>query len=231
VAVDLQTLRKSHTGRRCFFLGNGPSLNKLDLSLLEGEQVWAANRAYLLFEGVSWRPAFYVIKDPNVIENSIDAIRNLMRSLPNTVFFYPDWFRSAGSITDSANVCWYREVDRVDTNYPEFSVNADEGIVRSSTVAIVAMQLAIWMGFEPVILIGCDMTYQASSQSEHADPDHFDPRYLDGGRSWQVPDVAGMLAHMAAAKRACDAYGVTILNATAGGRLEAFPRVSYASIF
>lgn len=237
MAVDLQTLGQSHAGRRCFFLGNGPSLNDQDLSLLAHETVWAANRAYLLFNRVSWRPSFYVIKDPKVIEHSADVINSLMQSLPRTIFFYPDWVLDAGRIEQKHNVLLYRELDRTETRHPQFSFNPDEGVVRSSTVATVVLQLAVWMGFDPIILIGCDMSYQAAAfigqrefrVTDGNDLDHFDPRYLDGG-SWQVPDVDEMLAHLAAAQEACDAHGITVLNATAGGQLEVFPRVSYLTV-
>jgi hypothetical protein len=238
MTVDLHTLAKTQAGRRCFFLGNGPSLNRQDLSLLSSETVWAANRAYLLFDRISWRPSFYVIKDPKVIENSADVMNPLMRSLPETIFFYPDWVQDVAKIEKNHNVCFYKEVDRTETSHSQFSFNADEGVVSSSTVATIVLQLAVWMGFDLIILIGCDMSYQATGfvgqtefrATEGSDPDHFDPRYLDGGR-WQVPDVDRMLAHLAAAREACDAYGVTVLNATAGGQLEVFPRINYLTVF
>ena len=84
------------------------------------------------------------------------------------------------------------------------------------------------MGFDPIILIGCDMSYGLPRVG--ADSDHFDPRYLDGGRSWEVPDVASMQAQLAAAWQACDAHGIRILNASAGGSLEVFPRVRYQDL-
>ncbi len=224
MAVDLHSLRDSCAGQKCFFLGTGPSLNQLDLSLLKDEVVWTANRAFLLFDRVSWRPSFYAVKDPNVIRNSADALNALALSLPATVFFYPDWVPATGLITGMDNVCWFHEVARVETEYPAFSLSPDQGVVHSSTVTTTVLQLAIWMGFNPIILIGCDMSYHGTES------DHFDRRYLDGGKSWEVPDVAPMLAELAEARRACDARGVTILNATAGGNLEAFSRVSYLDV-
>jgi len=235
--VDVHTLSRNHAGKRCFFLGTGPSLHCLDLSLLSAEIVWAANRAYLLFDRVSWRPSFYVIKDPRIVENSSDMIDLLMRRLPNTIFFFPDYIQD-GRIASAPNACQYRELERTDNEYATFSFDVGQGVVRSHTVATVVLQLAVWMGFNPIILIGCDMSYQAEalrgqaefSVTDGTDVDHFDSRYLDGG-SWEVPDVEGMLSDLAMARQACDAHGVTILNATAGGNLEIFPRLSYTEFF
>jgi hypothetical protein len=224
VSIDLHGLHNTHRGQRCFFLGNGPSLNKLDLSLLERELVWASNRAYLLFDRISWRPSFYVLKDPDVIKRSADALNSLALELPATVFFYPEWVIGTGVIKERDNICWFREVPGTETDYPSCSLNADNGIVHSSTVATMALQLAVWMGFNPIILIGCDMSYVGT------EADHFDPRYLDGSQHWILPDVDKMIAELKEAKRAADAQGITILNATAGGNLEAFSRVSYIDI-
>jgi hypothetical protein len=104
--------------------------------------------------------------------------------------------------------------------------------------------LAVYLGFNPIYLVGCDTAYVAAERAveagicpevvarrEGADPDHFDPNYLRGGDAWRVPDVAGMVADYHAARRACDAIGVTVYNATVGGRLEEFPRVSYERVF
>ena len=41
-------LHNVHRGQRCFIVGNGPSLNQTDLSLLRGEYTFTTNRAYLI---------------------------------------------------------------------------------------------------------------------------------------------------------------------------------------
>jgi len=238
VSIDFQTLHQSNRGSRCFFLGNGPSLKAIDLRLLESEQVWVANRAYLLFDRIRWRPSFYVVRDPYVIENSLDQMRSLVISLPGTIFFFPDCVRESGLMADQRNVCWYRELEKTTTDHPRFSFDADVGVVRSSTVAVTVLQLAVWMRFDPIILLGCDMSYEARKSGgeetfqpvQGADSDHFDRSYLDGGARWQVPDVAAMFADFEAARQACDSRGVTVFNATDGGKLEVFPRIRFVDI-
>ena len=45
----LEVYRDLHRGKRCFVIGNGPSLKQTDLSLLKNEFTFGLNRIYLLF--------------------------------------------------------------------------------------------------------------------------------------------------------------------------------------
>lgn len=49
------------TGKRCFLIGNGPSLRAEDLTRLHeaGEITFAFNRIYNIFDQTPWRPSFY----------------------------------------------------------------------------------------------------------------------------------------------------------------------------
>ena len=58
-------------------MGNGPSLNKMDLSLFKSEYVWASNRAYLLFDRIKWRPSYYVAVDKRVIPDNYEEINSI----------------------------------------------------------------------------------------------------------------------------------------------------------
>src|SRR5271157_2832817 len=46
----LLSLYNLHLGERAFIIGNGPSLNKCDLSLLKNETTFAVNNIYLNYE-------------------------------------------------------------------------------------------------------------------------------------------------------------------------------------
>ncbi len=48
-AMRLRKFRSIHKGEDCFILGNGPSLNKIDLSLLKNYHIFGLNKIYLLF--------------------------------------------------------------------------------------------------------------------------------------------------------------------------------------
>jgi len=63
------------------------------------------------------------------------------------------------------------------------------------------------------------------------DPSHFDPRYFGAGYRWHDPQVERMEEGYRVAKEFYESRGLEICNATAGGHLEVFPRVSFDSLF
>ncbi len=246
VYQGLRSLKGRYSKERCFIMGSGPSLNQMDLGLLRQEHVWAVNKCYFLFDRITWRPSFYVAIDKRVVRDIAREIYHLTRNLSDTTFFFPLEFREQWVLRSGANVYWYREVPLDETNLPDgmFTRDASEWVSSARTVAIAALQLAVYLGFNPIYLIGCDTSYLVSSSvrterddpdkfvsTEDDDPDHFDPRYFGKGSKWHKPHVGRMLFHYEQARRVCDTLGVNVYNATVGGNLEVFPRVDFAELF
>ncbi len=104
----------------------------------------------------------------------------------------------------------------------------------------VCLQLAYYMGFAQIYLIGFDHSYQMPTDaridgsailSQSSDPNHFNSDYFGKGYRWHDPMVERMEQ---AFRRARDVYQASqrrILNATVGGKLEVFEKVDYYSLF
>lgn len=221
-------------GGRAVILCNGPSLTQTPLHLLAGEQVWALNRAYLLLDRIDWQPSFYVVTDPLVLANSIEPLAACIRALPRTQFFFPQEEHSQFAAIDGDNVCWFPFSDSA-TSFADG--HAHFGVVRSATVAVVAMQLAALLGFSKLILVGCDMNYDrtiAGAKSAtgtftyksdgFADADHFHPDYLDPNVAWTVPQTESMFRDFERLGSQFARTGITVVNTTIGGRLDCYPR-------
>jgi len=61
----LSTFGGVHKGKRCFVLGNGPSLKQTDLSRLNGEFTICTNRIYLMLDQLGFTPSYYVVAKPS----------------------------------------------------------------------------------------------------------------------------------------------------------------------
>lgn len=241
----LKQLRGAYHGERCFIMGNGPSLNKMDLRLFRNESVWGSNRCYLLFDRIEWRPLFYVAVDIRVVPDNADEINSLSAKVPDSNFFYPVEFRRNGILKSRKNVYWYHEVPFHEDNLPYsmFSTDPSNFVYTVRSVTIAMLQLAVYLGFNPIYLIGCDTSYTipANVQIENgdtnllistaSDPNHFDPSYFGTGKKWHDPHVDRMIFHYEQAKKVCDERGVQVLNATVGGDLDVFPRTNYLELF
>ena len=106
------------------------------------------------------------------------------------------------------------------------------------------MQLAFYLGFPEIYLVGVDASYEIPKTVERDDhygvavldmpgddPNHFHPDYFGKGYRWHDPQVDKMVAAYGEARRVTEARGVRIRNATIGGKLEVFERVDYESLF
>ena len=240
----LQSLRDIYRGRRCFIMGNGPSLNEMNLRAFEGEYVWASNRAYLLFDRIPWRPAFWVAVDRRVVPDIAAELMAVQESLPRTLFFYPDAFRLTGTLRSLPNTYWFRErhdPDRVPRGV--FSLDVPDYVASVKTVTITAIQLAVHLGFNPIYLFGCDTTYRLptstkleNSNAEHListtddDPNHFDRTYFGAGRRWHNPHPDRMITHYQHVDEIAKSEGIEIVNLTLGGALDVFPRGDYLDV-
>ncbi len=245
MAERLRRLRGRYAGRRCVIQGNGPSLNEMDLEVFADELVWGSNRAYLLYDRISWRHAFYTGVDTRVIPDIAPELMDWTGRLPKTQFFFPYRFRSDGVLAPRPNIAWYPEVRPRENplDGPMFSRSCSLWVSSVNTVTLAALQLAAHMGFSPIYLIGCDTSYTVPDSvrverddprklvSTEDDPNHFDASYFGAGRKWHDPQVHRMIENYQVAKRVCDRLGVKVYNATVGGQLEVFPRVDYLSVF
>lgn len=236
----LRALREQYRDhKRCFLIGNGPSLNQTDLSALRNEVTFAVNGFFLKGQDLDWSPTFYVVEDHLVAEDRAHALKQLS----GTTKFFPAYL---GYVFEpSEDTIFYNHRPR--KSYPhgfDFSLNADEITYTGCTVTFSLMQLAAYLGFREIYLIGVDASYQipqdALSAKDYSvgvldmqsdDPNHFNPDYFGKGYRWHDPQVDKMVEAYAEAKRTLEGTGQCIYNATVGGQLEVFERRDYHRLF
>jgi GT2 family glycosyltransferase/glycosyltransferase involved in cell wall biosynthesis len=222
----LAAYKDRHLGQRCVIIGNGPSLNKMDLSFLKHEITFGMNRIFLLFEKWDFRPTYYASVNPLVLEQSAEEILKI--SAPKFLSdkgipFFPN---------PPEDVIFIRSLPKW-----FFSCDPREGLCEGWTVTFFAMQLAYFMGFSEVILIGVDHHFTTQGDpnkeviSQGDDPNHFHPDYFGKGIRWHLPDLERSEGSYRMAKEAFEKDGRKILDATVGGKLTIFTKVDYLQLF
>ncbi|CAM3386582.1 6-hydroxymethylpterin diphosphokinase MptE-like protein [Legionella longbeachae] len=237
---ELEVFYNAYKGERCFILGNGPSLNKHDLSLLEKEYTFGVNSLFYKTRESGFKPYFYVVEDTSVMKENINEIKNydvpfkffptnyknLHPKLPNTFFF-------------RMNRGFY---EKASPNYvvPRFSTDASNILYCGQSVTYINLQLAYFMGFTEVYLIGMDFDYIIPSShtrtgdvllSDTDDPNHFHKDYFGKGKTWKDPKLERVAINYKMAKLVYESVGRKIYNATIGGKLEIFERIDYDKLF
>jgi hypothetical protein len=246
MTVNMGGLKGAYAGQRCVLMGNGPSLNRMDLDLFKNEQVWGSNKCYLLFDRIQWRPNFYVAVDSRVVPDIRLEINQLIETMPKSRFFFPVKYREWGILRSGPAVYWYRESSDVESIEPEnrFTRDASAWVSNVNTVTVAALQLAAYLGFNPIYLIGCDTSYIVPDTVQHEggksfrlvstaddDPNHFASNYFGAGSKWHPPRPENMIQNYEQAKVICDQLGIQVFDATVGGKLDVFPKVDYSTVF
>ena len=225
----LKNLRNSHLGERCFIIGNGPSLKPEDLDMLKDEFCFAANRIDRIYDSTQWRPTFYCTQDLTIIQNYRDIITQLQA--PYKLMVYSG-SRKTGYIGKAMYTPFSGPY-----NYPEppiFSEDISESIGEGYTVTYTAMQVAAYMGFKELVLLGVDhnfpmdMTPDGKVIVNKDAKEHF---YGSNEIRNHYPMLYKVDLTFETAKAYAQQHGIQILNATRGGKLEIFERVELESLF
>ncbi len=233
----LKTLKDIHSGERCFILGNGPSLSAEDCNRLTGEKTFASNRIYKIFDKTAWRPTYYVSVDENVLSEIGSELENYDLGHMFITTLYKGRFH--GSIDQVTRIFSKRldfDVDQKDWNDCTAYISQDisDHICGGGTVTFCSIQIAIYMGFKEIYLLGVDNSYNVwINKNGQIEQNKNVINYFDGKQypfvRLPVPETLNF--SYSSARRYCDTHGIKIYNATRGGKLEAFERVEFDSLF
>lgn len=229
-------LKDKYKGKRCFLVGNGPSLRAEDLSLLKenNEITFGFNRIYNIFEDTAWRPTFYISQDEKMLAGCVDVVSNMQ--LENK--FIPiqmDWYFNL-KVSGAVN---FNIVSQVSENPSEFlfSDDASKCLYNSGTGMYTAVQLAAYMGFKEIYFIGVDHHFHTSINNkgeivvDNTVKDYFTDKYNEDKDNLFIPNTEKSTLTYIAMKKHCDMRNISVYNATRGGKLEVFKRVNFDELF
>lgn len=211
-----------HKGETCTIIGNGPSLLDVPFGFLNKYPTFGTNRIYLL-DG--FEPCYYVAVNPLVIAQFIHEITEKMAG---SVKFIAERF--AASVPNAVPV---RSIG------PEsFCFDPRSGLYEGWTVTYVCLQLAYFMGFKTVYLVGVDHRYNTGDipggvklDGSGSDANHFDAGYFGTGTSWHSPDLTRSARAYELARKVFKADERRIVNLTAGSALEVFEKQTLEDIY
>ena len=237
---ELRFFYNRFKGKRCFIIGNGPSLNKHNLSFLKNEYSFGVNSFYYKTRETGFCPTFYVVEDSSVLNENIEEIRAFEAPFK----FFPTIYKklhpkAPGTYFFRLNRGFY---EKGSPNYavPRFSMDISDRAFCGQSVTYINLQLAYYMGFAEVYLIGMDFSYQIPDShqrtgdvllSDTDDPNHFHKDYFGKGKTWKDPKLDRVLMNYKMAKLVYECAGRKIYNATVGGHLEEFERINYEGLF
>lgn len=216
----MKQYKNKYIGKKCFIIGNGPSLKISDLERLNNEITFACNRIYVLFDKTNWRPTFYLCQDPTLVRSCRDEIKRIDKSIikfikptgqrkydiDGAIYFDNDYEYSFKRIT------------------PPFSDNIENTVYDGLSITYTALQIAAYMGFSRIYLLGVDCNY--SKDNKFIDKNSYpDARMYDPKKVGMPPDMEYTFRAYEVANEYANNHCFKIYNATRGGMLEVFQRI------
>lgn len=219
----IKDFKNKHIGDRCFIIATGPSLTIADLEKLRGEITIGMNSISKIGEKTDWRPTYYGIQDMAVCKRLKKYIEQLDDKI--TIFISDDLHKKQKILKRNiVEMPIYGKDHLINPNADniEFSNDCYDVIYDGYTITYSLLQLAVYMGFKEIYLIGADCSYAKQG------PQHF----IETGVVDPNAHIAGerMLRAYSVAKEYADQNGIKIYNATRGGYLEVFERISMDDI-
>lgn len=224
---QLKQFKNIHEGERCFIVATGPSLKMEDLDILHqyGEKTISMNRGYLAFEKTDWRPEYYMVSDWRSIKENGEEIKRLPIKNKFIADTYMEFWR--GDVPEGIYRFHAHHVDISGEKVP-FSYELVYGVYNKGTVTYNCIQLAVYLGFTEIYLLGVDFDFHGDYNSKS---NHFIDTYYNENSETSYFWDKESLASYEAAKEYADAHGIHIYNATRGGKLEVFERVDFDTLF
>ena len=223
---NLKSFNNIHNGERCFIIANGPSLKYIDFSLLKNEFTIGMNRIYLMKEQNGFTPNYLACIDE---KSQINQFHEEFNKLEIPCFFN---FKLRNKFSKSLNQNFV---------LGKFSQSFAKGISKAygngKSVTYTAIQLAFYMGFKEVYIIGKDHSYNTVQKagtgikSDGNEDNHFIKGYYKKGQNWDAPDLTGEELAYKIARGKFEKNNRKIFDATVDGKLQVFDKIDFFSLF
>lgn len=219
----LKDFENKYNGERCFIIATGPSLTIDDLEKLKDEYTFGVNSIIKLFDETDFRPDFYGIQDRDVY----GAMQDVIKSTKFKTAFCADIIEKYYNVPSNFIPFPYNGEYHLYNGKPnkynaKFSDNAYEIVYDGYSITYSLIEIAVYMGFKEIYLLGCDCSYPKGSKSHVVESGFVDKN--------AASNPIRMRVGYKCAKDYTDSHGIKIYNATRGGELETFERVDLDEI-
>lgn len=210
----MKRFKDIHQGQRAFVIGNGPSINDMNLTLLRDEVTIGCNRIYKNNKII---PGYYCIEDRKLasrIKKEINAWgRDVIKFIASDIARFLKVHRNVISVPFVRG----RKLKGV----YKFSDDCSKVVYWGSSVTFMMLQIAYYFGCNPIYLIGMDGIRKDK-------PKHFYPqdKVKNNPPRYHISDVA-----MRVAVEFFREHNITVLDATPDPVRPFFPPTTYKELF
>ncbi len=233
-----------HSGKRCFIIGNGPSLADQDIVRLKDEITIVVSSFYRHPEARTIHPKYWVLADPSFWAKPdkyfMPTLNAAMDKNVHVKLFVPsggaDFFLNinTGPLID-LHFFHYDPSKSIDSQ-----IDFSSGIPPfGQNVVAICLMLAFYLGCNPIYFIGCDHDFMIVTEEQYKKLEikHFyeNPAEYKEQLSMKWDQFCAAKNRMNfeydQLRKYASLWGFNVYNATAGGYFDTFPHIGYESLF
>jgi|GEM_PF-501679 hypothetical protein len=242
-------LLNRHKGERCFILGTGPSINKQDLSPLTNETCIGLNSFHLHKDYSLLKPSYHLLTSAvghNLSEKKLNIwFDQVEKNIPHktTIFcIHQDYsYIKKHSLLSKYNTHYFGPTKKTSKMLTD-KIDATKEISQAFDILVTALDLAIYMGFKSIYVIGADHHYFFPKFVESKNPppsyffdinntahDVYEPKRKFTKKHAEF--ITTLWQQYYAIKRYAHQQQINIYNATPNSHLDVFPFVNFEDLF
>ena len=228
---SLVSLRNCKRGRRVFLLGSGPSLAKMDLKLLAGEDVCVVNMGVRALDAGLPNVEIHIATDKNRYVRFADDMERYATVHRIPLRFFGIWVKKL----------WYQR--RSEASTPRFLVVGRKSFLQrgfkttpllgygsSGTVLIFALQVLYYLGYREVYVAGVDLDYTQEQPYFYSLQDADKVHELDAKVQARRPLMDNANVEFEIARKTFEADDRKLVNIGIGGNLVVLPRSTLEAV-
>jgi len=192
---EIAKFQHIHKGKRLFILASGPSLKSLDLSRLERRIVMGMNRSFLTYP----KTHYHCVMDHRLFEL-------YEKELHETRYLF--------TLQDRP---WGIPMELLGSE--GFSWELEKGVYSGYTISYVALQVAVYMGFQEIYFLGLDLKHEGTNTHFFGHDFH-----SENHETTEFPKMEKMLTYAATSLKDSN---VQVFNCSPVSTLTCFPKISF----
>lgn len=245
-----------HASQRCFILGNGPSLKKENLRLLEDEYVITVNQASRHKDFEYIKPNYHFWADPDffVIDESkqedqdfLNVMKSVNTSDNKPICFFPveqREFIKKYKLDKELEIRYFYSHFQF---YDGYKGKIDYSSLAPAFCTVVqwGISMAIYMGFSEIYLLGCDNTsllvnlktaLQINDDNDYAyscnenEKQRMNRMFQRQGLEHQIQSALRTFQEYRALHNYCKYRNIKLINCSAETLIDSIPRVDYSDV-
>lgn len=255
--IKNEKFKNAYKGKKCFILGNGPSLQSVDLCLLQNEYTFTVNQLPRnpQFKKINtnfhvWADERFFHLDRNKPEDMelLQIMKNVQTNTNKPHVFYKYSARKMVEefqLQQDMNIYYYEQGSLELPGHLKWDCDFTKLVPGFPTVMQYVICLAIYMGFSEIVLLGCDCSgFITIAETKLGNAENYKYAYkISNNEKKRMEKVqnqtsirdelswyVSLFDDYAILNCLCESHGIKLLNATQPSLLESVEKADLLTV-